>query len=263
MLAKLAIALVAVASLFFALSGQGASLRPAPAEAYPGADNFQIAGQECVGSGNVRLQMAWTSYNLGAQWFDVSLFNNGWVWGTFVGAGPIASGQNSFTWEGFIPGARHYLRVNTLTEWGWYESQTVSFVTRTCSGGGSGGGSGSKTGPHCDGSTWCSGDPAPAHCSLPAGPGPKGCIWVDRINSKFSYKPGQPVAICYWVDRPVLVKVVMDSSQGTITLLNGPDDGKGDCINGVAGPVGERFTILHLNNQTAVASSVNWGITNP
>ena len=88
MLRKLAIVLVAFVALFVALPGRGPSLGPSAAEAYPGADNFQVVGQECLNANNVRLQMAWTSYNLGAQWFDVSLQNNGWIWGT-VAAGQV------------------------------------------------------------------------------------------------------------------------------------------------------------------------------
>ena len=199
MLRKLAIVLVAVVALFVALPGRGPSLAPSSAEAYPGADNFQVVGQECLNANNVRLQLAWTSYNLGAQWFDVSLQNNGWIWGTFVGAGPIASGQNTFVWDGFVPGARHYLRVNTLTIYGWYESQTYSFTTRTCFGGGPGP-VGPKTGPKCDGTYWCAGDPIPSFCAQQGLY--NGCIWVNRITDPYSYYPGNFLAICYWVPSP-------------------------------------------------------------
>jgi hypothetical protein len=179
--------------------------------------------------------MAWTSYDLGAQWFDVSLQNNGWVWGTFVGAGPIASGQNTFTWDGFLPNARHYLRVNTLTSNGWYESQTATFLTRSC---------GNvapvnKNGPHCDGS-WCSGDPAPPQCQANdyvSSTGARGCIWVNRVNNPTT----EPVE-----------------------LLNGPDDGNGDCIHGTAGQVGQRRVTLYMSpSQQSFLAFADWAIRNP
>jgi len=255
-LKKLAIVLVAVVALFIALPGHGPSLAPSSAEAYPGADNFQIVGQECLSANNVRLQMAWISYNLGPQWFDVSLQNNGWIWGTFVGAGPIASGQSTFTWDGFVPNARHYLRVNTLTFGGWYESQTVSFVTRNCFGGGGGG---LKVGPHCDGVAWCAGDPIPSFCAqqgLFAG-----CVWVNRSYANpFSYNPGDPISICYWVPSAgyVLIQTVRQPTNGTTVNLNAYDDGNGDCLQGSAGLFGDRRTTLQLNGN--YADQVLWRV---
>jgi hypothetical protein len=247
-LKKLAIVLVAVVALLVALPGRGPSLSPSSAEAYPGADNFQVVAQECLSSNNVRLQMQWTSYNLGAQWFDVSFYNNGWLWGTFKGAGPIASGQGSFVWEGFTPGMRHYLRVNTLTQFGWYESQTYTFTTRTCFGGGGGPGPvGPKVGQHCDGVAWCAGDPIPALCAqqgLYAG-----CVWVNRIYANSVYNPGDPISICYWVPSPgyVYIQTTRIPTNGVTVALNDWDDGNGDCLQGNAGLFGDRRTALRFN----------------
>jgi hypothetical protein len=252
---KLAIVLVAVVALFVAMPGRGPSLTPSPAEAYPGADNFQIVGQDCLNTNNVRLQMAWISYNTGPQWFDVSLQNNGWLWGTFVGAGPIASGQSTFTWEGFVPNARHYLRVNTLTLGGWYESQTVSFVTRNCFGGGGGGG---KVGPQCDGLYWCAGDPIPSFCAQQGLY--NGCIWVDRIANPFSYGQGQPVAICFWLPGPAFVHIQTQGPSGTNVLRSAGDDGKGDCFHSITGLPGNRLTTLQLNGSPMVTDQVAWRV---
>jgi hypothetical protein len=246
-LRRFVIVFVALAALFVALPGRGTpvSLSPSSAEAYPGVDNFQVTGQDCLNSNNVRLYLQWTSYNLGPQWFDVSLQNNGWIWGTFVGAGPIASGQNTFTWDGFVPGARHYLRVNTLTQFGWYESQTYSFTTRTCFGGGGGGGS--KTGPKCDGAYWCAGDPIPSFCAQQGLY--NGCIWVNRITDPYSYFPGNPLSICYWVPSAgsLYIQTIRTPGNAVTVQANGYDDGAGDCFQGTAGVSGDRRTILQFN----------------
>jgi hypothetical protein len=249
----LVIALVAVAAMYAALPGGGASLAPRSAEAYPGADNFQIVGQSCLGPNNVRLNMSWVSYNLGPQWFDVSLSNNGWIWGTFVGAGPIASGQNTFTWDGFVPNARHYLRVNTLTQFGWYESQTVSFVTIGCGGGG-----GAKVGPQCDGQYWCAGDPIPFFCAqqgLYAG-----CIWVNKLANPYTYVQGEPLSICFWIPASGFVHVQTQGPAGIVVNRSAGDDGKGDCIQTTAGLPGDRSTTLQLNGSPSVTDQVLWRV---
>lgn len=256
MLKKLAVLVVTLAAFVVALPGNGASLAPPSAEAYPGADNFQVVGQECLGVNNVRLHMQWTSYNLGPQWFDVSWYNNGWIWNTFVGTGPIASGQSTFVWDGFSAGMRHYLRVNTLTFYGWYESQTYSFVTRTCGGGGGGGGP--KTGPHCDGVAWCAGDPIPAQCASQGLY--NGCVWVNRIYTNAIYNVGEPIAICYWVPAPgyVYIQTTRLNTGGVTVVLNAWDDGNGDCIQGQAGLSGNRRTTLSFNG--VYADQVLWRV---
>ena len=62
MLKRSAFIIVVVVALFTAVPGSGTGLGPSHAEAYPGADNFTIVGQECLGVNNVRLFMRWTSY---------------------------------------------------------------------------------------------------------------------------------------------------------------------------------------------------------
>jgi hypothetical protein len=244
-LRKLALVMMAALALLVLAPSGATSLKPQMAEAYPGADNFTITGQDCISATNVRLYMQWTTYGFGPQWFDVSLQNNGWIWNTFVGTGPIAPNQGTYVWEGFVPGARHYLRVNTLTSVGWYESATVSFVTRTCFGGGGGG---TKVGPHCDGATWCAGDPIPSFCAQQGLY--NGCIWTDRsYTNPFSYTPGAPIAICYWLPYPGQVHIQTQRTPGGgITVnLNSYDDGRGDCLHGTAGLTGDRRTTLQLN----------------
>jgi hypothetical protein len=63
------------------------------------------------------------------QWLDLSLFNNGFAPGTFVGAGPFGPQTTSFTWDGILPGLTHYYRLNVLYQDGWHPSATGSFVS--------------------------------------------------------------------------------------------------------------------------------------
>jgi hypothetical protein len=74
----------------------------------------------------------WTPSGHGPQWLDLSLANNGFVPGTFVNAGPLDGRESSFTWQGLLPGATHFIRLNTLTPQGWQPSPTYTFVTGVC-----------------------------------------------------------------------------------------------------------------------------------
>jgi hypothetical protein len=80
------------------------------------------------------------------QYLDLTLQNNGFAPGTFIGAGPLDPNLASIAWNGLVAGQTHYWRVNILTGTGWSTSQTGSFtpcaapivpgqVTYVCSGG--------------------------------------------------------------------------------------------------------------------------------
>lgn len=88
--------------------------------------------QVCDGYGGVTVTFNWQANAVGPQFLDLSTSNNGFVPGTFVGAGPVASGQGSFTWYGIARGLTHYWRVNTLTSGGWAASGPASFTSLTC-----------------------------------------------------------------------------------------------------------------------------------
>ena len=96
------------------------------------ADSIVVSGQQCMSASQVSVSFSWNAYNEGQEWFDLSLSNNGFAPGTFVGIGPLASGQTAFTWAGILPGLTHYLRINTLTPYGWSTSQTMAFTTVDC-----------------------------------------------------------------------------------------------------------------------------------
>lgn len=88
--------------------------------------------QQCDGGAGVNVTFNWQANAAGSQWLDLSIFNNGFAPGSFVGAGPVGSGGTSFTWYGLARGATHYWRVNTSTPAGWSSSNTGSFTTLTC-----------------------------------------------------------------------------------------------------------------------------------
>jgi hypothetical protein len=88
--------------------------------------------QVCDGGSGVSATFNWTAGAAGAQYLDLSIWNNGFAPGSFVGAGPVASGGTSFTWHGLSRGATHYWRINTLTGSGWSSSNTGSFTTLAC-----------------------------------------------------------------------------------------------------------------------------------
>lgn len=114
--------------LFATNWGQRPAGRSPVAEA--AADSISIVSQQCLSSTDVRVVFAWSVRNEGPQWVDLSLSNNGFFPGTFVGLGPIPSNQTTFTWDGILAGLTHYLRVNTLTPAGWSTSPTITFTTR-------------------------------------------------------------------------------------------------------------------------------------
>jgi hypothetical protein len=82
------------------------------------------------------------------QYVDLSLANNGFAGGTFIGFGPLAGNATSIQWNGLVAGQPHFWRVSAgVPGVGWVFSNTGSFVpcgpqppaggtTYTCTGGG-------------------------------------------------------------------------------------------------------------------------------
>ena len=90
--------------------------------------------QECSSHG-VKVDFRWTGANPSAaqQWLDLSLFNNGWQWGTFLGAGPFSASAQSHSWDGIIPNAVHFVRLNQqLPNGQWQPSSTFYFQSADC-----------------------------------------------------------------------------------------------------------------------------------
>jgi hypothetical protein len=77
------------------------------------------------------------------QWFDLTLFanprnttlDNGFLSGTFIGAGPFLVAGTHFWWSGLLPGRRHFYRKNVLhAGTGWEQTYSGSFVSLDCRG---------------------------------------------------------------------------------------------------------------------------------
>jgi hypothetical protein len=98
------------------------------------AANPVVWAQDCSTTqpGTTRVTFLWTPSRAGPQWLDLSLFDNGFPPGMFVGVGPLPAEAWGFVWDGLQPGATHYLRVNTLSQGGWQSSGTLAFTTIAC-----------------------------------------------------------------------------------------------------------------------------------
>lgn len=67
-------------------------------------------------------------------WIDLSLQNNNFARGTFIGAGPFVPGRSGvtpFLWDNLEYG-RHYYRLNALRDGQWIELGRGSFETLNC-----------------------------------------------------------------------------------------------------------------------------------
>jgi hypothetical protein len=91
------------------------------------------AGCSATLPGKAKATFRWTPIaGSSQQWVDLSLFDNGFRPGTFIGAGPLAGSESTFTWEGLLPEALHYWRVNSFVGGAWQPSQTGVLVTPRC-----------------------------------------------------------------------------------------------------------------------------------
>lgn len=81
---------------------------------------------------SVRVIFLWTPSQAGIQYLDLSVYNNGFAAGTFVGLGAFAPGAWGVVWDGLTQGTTHFARVDTLSSTGWHASQTLAFYTPIC-----------------------------------------------------------------------------------------------------------------------------------
>lgn len=97
------------------------------AETTRGAAFDLRVSQTCSG-GRANVTFSWSSAR-GQQWLDLSLADNGFAPGTFVGAGPVSG--SSYTWTGLVSGSRHCVRINQFLGGGaWVTSETWVFTTQ-------------------------------------------------------------------------------------------------------------------------------------
>jgi hypothetical protein len=109
----------------FSRTGTFAPCGPTP----PSSPSF--VNTACLGTG--RASVAWAlsnlPFNASGTFIDITLQNNGFLPGTFVGSN--ATGLPSYTWGGIQPNAMHFWRVNNLTPGGWLTSASGTFMA-TC-----------------------------------------------------------------------------------------------------------------------------------
>jgi len=87
--------------------------------------------EDCVPGAIVRMRLQWATLNAGPQFVDLSLQNNDWQDGTYVGSQALAPSVSSLIWDGLVPSQWHYLRVNTqMPDGTWQQSTTIAFMTR-------------------------------------------------------------------------------------------------------------------------------------
>lgn len=83
--------------------------------------------------GAVAVTFRWPQAGNALQlWIDLSLYDNGFRSGSFVGAGPVSPRDTSYTWQGVQPGVPHYYRVTALYADGWRVLKSGSFVSGHC-----------------------------------------------------------------------------------------------------------------------------------
>ena len=124
--------------VLFSLAVLVVAFRPLPAAKASAeplvTSQITVSAQQCDISspGSVSATISWVPSRRGEQWLDISLFNNRFAPGTFVGTGPLAPGTSSFVWRGLRPGLTHFLRVDTRSPYGWEPSQSIAFATQAC-----------------------------------------------------------------------------------------------------------------------------------
>jgi len=84
---------------------------------------------QCFG-GSANVTFTWIPVaGVDVQYVDLSLANNGFAGGTFIGFGPLAGNTNAIQWNGLAVGQTHFWRVSGgLPNVGWVFSQTGSFT---------------------------------------------------------------------------------------------------------------------------------------
>ena len=229
----LQLAALIVAGLLLISGGRTASVARAD---FPAADLSTSLLFHCLPDSTVRAELKWTSYNQGAQWLDLSLFNNDFAPGTFQGIGPLPPTQSGLAWDGLTPGVWYFARVNTLTFAGWSPSRPMAFITP----------------PDCFSPAAASAyypPPPPSNClNLPISTAfVAGCVWTAKADYQ-TYSLGEPVVYCYSVNGPTSVRIVATRPDGSNVLVADRfDPGIGACVGPYQAsyPVGLRSVAMY------------------
>jgi len=132
---KLLLVVTVVVAVAVAPSWSGRSTQPAGAQGPATSPKTEkwCAGSEASFVFSWQAQAPWDE-----AWVDLSLFNNGFQPGTFLGYGPATPLDpklplnGAIRWRGLIPGTVHYWRVNLRYGDTWYPSPTQTFTALDC-----------------------------------------------------------------------------------------------------------------------------------
>jgi hypothetical protein len=188
--------------------------RPAVA-AFPAAELSTDLVFYCQPDNSISAGFGWQSSNQGPQWFDLSLYDNGFAPGTYAAIGPLAGGQNGLRWDGLAPATWYYVRVDTLTSDGWFASPTMHFYT-----------------PADCAFSLVPAEPVytPGDCAYISYDRLTGCLWTS-LPDYATYEVGAVVTYCYYVSEPADLRIVVRKpDESTLVVLDGFVNASGACL---------------------------------
>jgi hypothetical protein len=154
--------------------------------------------QGCSENGvGVDVTLSWVGASASAtqSLADVSLYNNGWLPGTYTSSGAISPNQTSFKFVSLLPNTQYYVRVSQLSGGLWDSSITFMFMT----------------GPACSGASTSYASPSPTYGSTSPSYGMSSGYfglssfsqqpidyWVQLASAAFYFPPRAPIYTnCY------------------------------------------------------------------
>ena len=221
---------------FGAHDGVGWRIRGADA-AFPAAELSPNLVFHCQPDQTVSVVLRWETSFQGAQWVDVSLFDNDFAAGTFAGFGAFAATTTEFETPGLAGGALYYARVNTLTSGGWASSPTLIFAMPA----------------DCPPSSIPPGLVlGPEHC-------PIACLWTERPDYD-TYNLGELVNYCFFISLPADIRIVATKPDGQAVLVEGFVNGTSGCAGPfqAAEPLGLRTVRLYAGPGLILAAETHF-----
>ena len=229
---RILISAIVLGVLALAMGLGAESQRRAEAAPLGAAWNLRVSN---IGPSQASFQ--WNASGWGVQqWVDISHWN-GFYW-QWQNAGPFGTWTSSHTWTGLLSNTTYYVRVNTgLWDGNWLASDWVGFAT-------------TQVATPCYGNTLT--------ITPYVVPNVINCgqswvkIWTDRGEGS-SYFINEAIRVCYSVSAPMYIRILDILANGSQqVLLQGNDDGRGDCIPArVTPPTGlERIIIYGANGSS-------------
>jgi hypothetical protein len=180
---------------------------------FPAAELSTALLFECQPDGTVSAQLAWVPSRQGAQWVDLSRFDDDFAVNPYLSM-PLPAEQSGATLYGLERGAWHFVRVTTLTGDGWFASPTMMFLTPL----------------DCPFVTLSSvGMSEPMSCPELSMLWLSGCIWTARPDFG-TYEVGEAVNYCYFVSQPGHIRIVVEKPDGILLVIDGVVAAAGGCV---------------------------------